>query len=1201
MVIKVTECGKNIDEMGEAINDVEKVLGRFNISLRDSEHEFRDISTVLDEVATKWNTLESVERNQIATAISGTYNRNTFIATMENYSRVQELVRESTNATGIAEKKYEAVLDSVEAKLNQFTATWERLVNNLNQGDTIKGLIDAGTQLISILDVVINKTNLLEIGFILLTSKGVSMVVDGFIKISNGIQSANKIFDLAKKGINMTNEEINAFGKSLQGLPTSIQAVMLKTSGLTDENLKVAMSAANLSNTQQKLMLKNMETALSLSTLTKTTKVLGKEFDLTTGKFIRTKTALGTLNNLAGQVGLGLTTLGTTLSTVGIAFTGIMWYINKHQQDIENLKQAYHDATEEMKSFNSEISSNLAYLNTNQSRFNELSKGVSEYGTNIGLTANEYKEYKQIISEVAKISPALIEGYNAEGEAIMNKNGLLEKSIELLRQERKEKIANAFSIGEYNDTYKGAVEEEKSEKKQQNKNIEAARNNLEASINKIQSEFYKGNSDVDILSYLGFNQASIEERFQAFRYALINNAEDLSKELLNTANQLYNQGKLSVEQYQLLTSGATGYTRAQDIADKKIKEASKDLIELNKQVPLTVDGYEKLSDEAKIVAETFASTFNLENGNASNGEYIKTQIEAFTEALVNGVDGINIDKKIQELFTIDKSILPASLYESKINRELDEILSNIEMSDVQRENLKASLKLSLGVDIVDQNGQTMSSLDAGIKEIIDNLSNITRGQLEGLSQQEFEMAVKIAPKLDPNSSFQDLLDAIKNKMNEVSYEIANFSQIGSQFADSVSNTFSNINILNTALDEFNTYGYLAAGTFKSISDNNLLEYLDFTSNGLQVNTQALLNNAEAARQKSLEDLNIAYTESVVALANQTLAMSDDDLAQAEVRTAQTTVGLAKDLANLGNTAISTANIVSMAVTAMDSQIQQMSNRQREYFNTELNKLTAQFNSVRNAMINTTNSVQTTTKYIGGLGQSTKDLEKASEGSAKAAKDQADALKDLKKEISDLISQLNKAQGNVDDLVQMTIKMLRQQYEEQKKILEEQLEKLTEKYEKEQEYIEKETEEYKKKLDLEREFLKEKEKEYQYQKDLESKRKDVTDIQNQLDTLQFDDSIEGQKKRLELAQELADKEAELDDFQHDHEIEVIEDALDKEEKRFDELQEKKLEALEEEYNKQKELLDKRISDIEEYVSKEFNLWNNKSFPLYSNIY
>lgn len=59
-VIKVTDW-----------NDVEKVLKRFNITLRDTPTHFRNMEDVLDEVAQKWKTLDSAEQSQIATATAG--------------------------------------------------------------------------------------------------------------------------------------------------------------------------------------------------------------------------------------------------------------------------------------------------------------------------------------------------------------------------------------------------------------------------------------------------------------------------------------------------------------------------------------------------------------------------------------------------------------------------------------------------------------------------------------------------------------------------------------------------------------------------------------------------------------------------------------------------------------------------------------------------------------------------------------------------------------------------------------------------------------------------------------------------------------------------------------------------------------------------------------------------------------------------
>ena len=65
------KAGKNVDDEGESINDSEKTLKKYNITLRESSTEFRNMEDVLDEVGRRWQEFDSVEKAQIATAISG--------------------------------------------------------------------------------------------------------------------------------------------------------------------------------------------------------------------------------------------------------------------------------------------------------------------------------------------------------------------------------------------------------------------------------------------------------------------------------------------------------------------------------------------------------------------------------------------------------------------------------------------------------------------------------------------------------------------------------------------------------------------------------------------------------------------------------------------------------------------------------------------------------------------------------------------------------------------------------------------------------------------------------------------------------------------------------------------------------------------------------------------------------------------------
>lgn len=64
-------AGKDIDDEGETLNDVEETLERMGIALRDSQYEWRNFEDVLDEVAEKWDAFNNTQQSQIATAIAG--------------------------------------------------------------------------------------------------------------------------------------------------------------------------------------------------------------------------------------------------------------------------------------------------------------------------------------------------------------------------------------------------------------------------------------------------------------------------------------------------------------------------------------------------------------------------------------------------------------------------------------------------------------------------------------------------------------------------------------------------------------------------------------------------------------------------------------------------------------------------------------------------------------------------------------------------------------------------------------------------------------------------------------------------------------------------------------------------------------------------------------------------------------------------
>lgn len=101
------------------------------------------------------------------------------------------------------------------------------------------------------------------------------------------------------------------------------------------------------------------------------------------------------------------------------------------QIEIENVGDGVQDRIEAVKSL--------------QSEYEELLKGLDENGNNVALSSQEYSRYQSIVQQLVAYSPKLIQGYDAEGNAILNRNSLIEDGIELLRQQQREEAKTKMS------------------------------------------------------------------------------------------------------------------------------------------------------------------------------------------------------------------------------------------------------------------------------------------------------------------------------------------------------------------------------------------------------------------------------------------------------------------------------------------------------------------------------------------------------------------------------------------------------------------------------------------------------------------------------------------------------------------------------------------------------------------------------------
>ena len=153
--VKAGKFAKNYDpnaensEEYEALNDIETVLSKVGVATRNSVGDFRDMSDVLSDIATKWTTFDEVTQNAITTAMAGTRQReslNVLFANWDQVTKAQDVIKSSG---GTADQKYDKYMDSLAAAQNEFKAV---IQEQIIEASAIKKILEKvysmGTDLI---------------------------------------------------------------------------------------------------------------------------------------------------------------------------------------------------------------------------------------------------------------------------------------------------------------------------------------------------------------------------------------------------------------------------------------------------------------------------------------------------------------------------------------------------------------------------------------------------------------------------------------------------------------------------------------------------------------------------------------------------------------------------------------------------------------------------------------------------------------------------------------------------------------------------------------------------------------------------------------------------------------------------------------------------------------------------------------------
>ena len=185
---------KGKDEEGQAI-DVNRVASALRTAGIDLNKYFLGevgLDDIFMELASKWDSLTSVQQRYIATQAAGSRQQSRFIALMQDYARTQQLVSAAYNANGASARQFEKTQESLQSKLARLKNAWDAFLMGLANNAIIKGAVD-------LLTLLLNTVNNLTGAF----GNGIGTILKWVAAVSGfvGLRSAFGATGIATKAV----------------------------------------------------------------------------------------------------------------------------------------------------------------------------------------------------------------------------------------------------------------------------------------------------------------------------------------------------------------------------------------------------------------------------------------------------------------------------------------------------------------------------------------------------------------------------------------------------------------------------------------------------------------------------------------------------------------------------------------------------------------------------------------------------------------------------------------------------------------------------------------------------------------------------------------------------------------------------------------------------------------------------------------
>lgn len=563
-------------------------------------------------------------------------------------------------------------------------------------------------------------------------------------------------------------------------------------------------------------------------------------------------------------------TMGISM-LVSAGVSALMSWINR----ADELSDKIDDITTKYKQQKEELQNSKKTIDDVSDSYEKLSQGVNPTtNDNVTLSNDEYKEYIDIVNQIADTFPTLVSGYDAQGNAILSCAGNVDK----LNAAYKEMANN-----NYDDVLKEANNFIKDFKnKSDDLESDGMWGQLWDSMPLVSNNMRK--DSYDTLKDLISDTENFDDKMSDLKsHAFTDWDLDAYDKLNEIAQAFENAG---IERKNFFESDGDFVKRAitenKKVAKQIVSDYEEQMKAATEDMQTATEAYfgkaflnGKYSNISKNMQNAMNQMIpNLGYDYFSQFKNAEDMYDSLDKILTSVNDVSGKDKTFETYFDLQAKVNNGECTVGEYVNNLNDVSSVIDELDIDK-NAKKALKLSLQLDDNDIKKQYTSFKNSLTKSGVGK--DVAKQFTDGLTATELEAAVKLKADAKIDLKKSNLNDIKKQIQDEAKYlEAMNFKIDIDAETDSLDK-------LNSALAESKSATGLTADSidalksrYQGLAGYNPSKLFEETSNGIRMNTQEYTKLEQAYAQSKLKDttsnletLKGRYDELTKAIAQET--------------------------------------------------------------------------------------------------------------------------------------------------------------------------------------------------------------------------------------------------------------------------------------------------------------------------------------------